>query len=239
MKMANSLARRIAEFDWQRISSDIDTTGYACIPDVLISAECERLIEGYDDQAFRKTVPMARYRFGQGEYKYWQYPLPDIVQTLRTKLFPFLVPIVNDWHEKLNIDQSFSTEFDQLQQRCHEHKQLKPTPLILKYGQGGYNTLHQDLYGSIFFPLQAVINLTEPGQDFDGGEFVLTEQIPRAQSRAIVLNPGRGDMVIFTTNYRPIKGSRGYYRAKMRHGVSEVRRGHRSTVGIIFHDAES
>ena len=234
------LSPRIAALEWDRIARDLDATGYAVVPSLLNRAECESLAACYDSpDVFRKTVVMARYRFGLGEYKYWQYPLPDIVQTLREGLYPYLAPIVNGWFRKLEISPELPGQFDQMQALCHRNGQKLPTPLILRYGKGGYNTLHQDLYGDVYFPVQAVINLSEPGEDFEGGEFVLTEQVPRAQSKAVVLSPRRGDMIIFTTNFRPVKGSRGYYRANMRHGVSELRKGSRTAVGIIFHDATS
>ena len=233
-------ATRIAELDWKAIAASLDERGYAIVPDLLAEFECRELIAGYDDaQAFRKTINMARYRFGSGEYKYWAYPLPDLVQELRRALYPNLAPIVNEWFRKLGIAPDLPTDFEGMQARCHDGGQTFPTPLMLKYGAGGYNTLHQDLYGEVYFPVQAVINLNQPGVDFDGGEFVVTEQLPRAQSRATVLTPNRGDMIIFTTNFRPVAGKRGYYRSRMKHGVSEVKSGHRHTLGIIFHDAET
>lgn len=231
---------RVASWDWARITEDLNRQGYAQISGVLTEAECNALAAGYDDDgAFRKTVPMKRYRFGLGEYKYWAYPLPDIMQELRQTLYPYLAPIMNDWFGKLGITPLLPLDFSEFQELCHTNGQKLPTPLILKYGKGGFNTLHQDLYGDVYFPVQTVINLSKPGEDFEGGTFVMTEQVPRAQSKAIVLNPKQGDMVIFTTNFRPVKGSRGYYRARMRHGVSEVERGERITTGIIFHDAVS
>jgi hypothetical protein len=234
------LPGRIASLDWDRIARDLDSTGYALVPKLLDQVECERLAVGYDSPgAFRKTVVMARYRFGLGEYKYWTYPLPEIVQTLRQGLYSHLAPIVNGWLRKLGITPDLPEQFDQMRALCHGKGQTLPTPLILRYGKGGFNTLHRDLYGEVYFPVQAVINLSEPGVDFEGGEFVLTEQVPRAQSKAMVLSPRRGDMIIFTTNFRPVKGSRGYYRASVRHGVSEVRSGSRTAVGIIFHEATS
>jgi len=234
------LSQRIAALDWDSIAQSLDATGHAVIPKLLDRSECYNLLVGYDSPgAFRKTVVMARYRFGLGEYKYWQYPLPNIVQTLRQELYPRLVPIVNGWFRKLSITPELPDQFDQMQALCRRNGQKLPTPLILRYGEGGFNTLHQDLYGEVFFPVQAVINLSEPREDFEGGEFVLTEQVPRAQSKATVLSPRRGDMIIFTTSFRPVKGLRGYYRANMRHGVSELRSGSRTAVGIIFHEATS
>lgn len=182
---------------------------------------------------------MERYRFGLGEYKYFNYPLPDLIQTIRKTIYPSLAPIANYWMKVLNIDTKFPDTFQELQARCHANNQLKPTVLILKYGKGGHNTLHQDLYGDVYFPIQTVLFLNKPDEDFTGGEFVLTQQTPRAQSKVIVLKPKKGDMLIFTTNFRPVKGSKGYYRVNMKHGVSEIQSGERHTLGIIFHDALS
>jgi hypothetical protein len=184
-------------------------------------------------------VVMARYRFGFGEYKYFNYPLPNSIQTIRATVYPHLAPIANAWFKVLNIDKQFPTEHEVLLQQCHENNQNKATVLILKYGKGGFNTLHQDLYGDVYFPMQTVLFLNEPDKDFTGGEFVLTQQIPRAQSKAIVLKPKKGDALIFTTNFKPEKGSKGYYRVNMKHGVSEIIEGERHTLGIIFHDALS
>ncbi|MGH1353164.1 MAG: 2OG-Fe(II) oxygenase, partial [Methyloligellaceae bacterium] len=214
--------------------------GVASVPGFICKSQCQKLIEGYHSpNRYRKTVDMERYRFGLGEYKYFDYPLPHFIQVLRESIYPYLVPVANRWMSVLSIEKQFPSTFQALQDECHANHQLKPTALILKYGQGGFNTLHQDLYGEIYFPLQAVICLNEPGVDYSGGEFVMTQQVPRAQSKAIVLHPKQGDLMFFTTNFRPIKGTRGYYRASMRHGVSEVIHGTRHTLGIIFHDAVS
>ena len=180
---------------------------------------------------------MERHRFGLGEYKYFSYPLPEVIASVRQEIYPYLSAIANTWMKALNINVLFPKQLEQLHEQCRTNNQIKPTVLILKYGKGGFNTLHQDLYGDIYFPLQAVVMLTQPETDYTGGEFVLTEQVPRAQSKAIVLKPNKGDMLIFTTNFRPAKGSKGYYRAAMRHGVSEVHNGNRMAMGIIFHDA--
>jgi hypothetical protein len=180
---------------------------------------------------------MKRYRFGSGEYKYFSYPLPAVVQTIRETIYPKLAPIANDWMKVLKIDRKFPGTLPALLKLSHQHNQIKSTPLILKYGQGGYNTLHQDLYGEIWFPLQTVLFLSDPDSDYRGGDFILIQQTPRAQSRAIVLKPGKGDLLIFTTQFRPVKGSKGYYRANIKHGVSEVHSGERYTLGVIFHDA--
>lgn len=235
-----NLFQKAGPSDWEQITRNLNEKGYALIPGWLTEEQCRTLIENYNEtSAYRKTVVMERYRFGMGEYKYFDYPLPRIVQATREEIYPKLVPLANLWMKVLGTDVRFPGTHPELQQQCHENGQLKPTPLILKYGPGGYNTLHQDLYGDVFFPLQAVLFLNQAGSDYDGGEFVLTEQVPRAQSRAIVLRPGKGDMLIFTTNFRPAKGKKGYYRIHMRHGVSEITRGERHTLGIIFHDAVS
>lgn len=229
---------RVADVDWQMITEQMDEKGYALVSRFLPSQSCDDLIRNYNNSdLYRKTITMERHRFGLGEYKYFRYPLPDLIQTIRTAIYPKLAPIANSWMNMLNIETHFPGKFDELQKLCHDHDQIKPTVLILKYGKGGHNTLHQDLYGDIFFPFQLVFFLNEPEVDYTGGEFVLTEQIPRAQSKAIVLKPHKGDMLIITTNFRPIKGSKGYFRTQIRHGVSEVHEGERHTLGIIFHDA--
>ena len=233
-------AIKIASIDWQSITREMHDKGFAIIPNFLTTGQCEELKENYDSpNRYRKTVVMERYRFGLGEYKYFNYPLPDLIQTIRENVYPKLAPVANAWMKALNIDKHFPETFKELQALCHANNQLKTTVLILKYGKGGYNTLHQDLYGDIYFPLQAVLFLNEPDEDFTGGEFVLTQQTPRAQSKAIVLKPKKGDMLIITTNFRPVKGIKGYYRVNMKHGVSEVYSGERHTLGIIFHDALS
>lgn len=231
---------KLAAIDWQSVTEDMNEKGFALVPQLLSHEQCTGLIRNYDNvNAYRKIVVMERYRFGLGEYKYFNYPLPDLIQTIRENVYQKLAPIANGWMKVLNIDQRFPNTFEELQILCHKNKQLKPTVLILKYGKGGHNTLHQDLYGDIFFPIQAVLFLNQTNEDFTGGEFVLTQQTPRAQSKAIVLNPGKGDMLIFTTNFKPVKGAKGYYRVNMKHGVSEVHEGERHTLGIIFHDALS
>ena len=236
--MNKNIDERISDVDWQKVREELNEKGYSLISKFLSAYACKELIDEYDEPDFyRKIITMERYRFGLGEYKYFKYPLPDLIQTIRTTVYPKIVPIANSWMEALNLKRHFPEEFEELQRLCHDNNQTKPTVLILKYGKGGYNTLHQDLYGEIFFPLQLVIFLNEPEEEYIGGEFVLTQQIPRAQSKVIVLRPRKGDMLIITTNFRPIKGSRGYYQAQMRHGVSEVHDGKRYTLGIIFHDA--
>jgi len=236
--MSHSIETQLTAVDWQSVSQDLHEKGYAVIRQLLLPEHCIDLIEQYADAGlYRKTIAMERYRFGVGEYKYFHYPLPPLLQTMRTDFYAHLVSVANAWMNVLKIDRQFPPTHEELLARCREQGQHMPTVLILKYGTGGYNTLHQDLYGDIYFPLQAVLFLNEPGDDYTGGEFVMTQQTPRAQSRAIVLQPRRGDVLIATTNFRPVKGSKGYYRAAMKHGVSEVHTGKRYTLGIIFHDA--
>jgi len=230
--------QRIDRLHWTGLTTDMNELGFASSPKVLTNKECDELIRQYNNEAlYRKTINMERYRFGLGEYKYYQYPLPDLIQQVRENMYPKLAPIANNWMKVLNIDQHFPESLPQLLERCHNHNQTKPTPLILQYGKGGYNTLHQDLYGEVYFPIQLVLFLNEPEEDYEGGEFVLIEQRPRAQSKAVVLKPRKGDMLLFTTNFRPVKGSKGYYRVNMKHGVSELTAGKRHTLGVIFHDA--
>jgi hypothetical protein len=232
------MKQRIEQLDWDQISAQLNDSGYALVSDVITATECNDLAMGYDNkELYRKTINMERYRFGMGEYKYFNYPLPPVIEQMRQSVYPYLAPIANNWMKVLNILKQFPSIHTELVEECHTHQQIKPTPLILRYDKGGYNTLHQDLYGEIFFPMQLVLFLDEPGKDYGGGEFVLIEQRPRAQSKAIVLKPRKGDMLIFTTNFRPVKGSKGYYRVNMKHGVSEVTSGRRHTLGIIFHDA--
>ena len=227
---------KLDNINWKAVTEAMHAQGYAVVKDVLSAKECDGLVKAYNEpDLYRKTISMERYRFGQGEYKYFSYPLPPLIQQLREQVYPQLAPIANDWMRVLKIPTVYPVEFEALQAICREHQQTQPTVLVLQYGRGGHNTLHQDLYGDFFFPFQLVVGLSE---DYTGGEFVLMEQRPRAQSKAIVLRPGKGDMVIFTTNFRPAKSATGYYRANMKHGVSEVRNGNRYTLGIIFHDAK-
>ncbi|GAA4807482.1 2OG-Fe(II) oxygenase [Olivibacter ginsenosidimutans] len=231
---------KIIALDWPNISNSLHQNGFVLIPRLLVKEQCEQLKRSYHQEGqYRKTVIMERHRFGLGEYKYFNYPLPSLIEEIRTTIYPYLAPIANTWFKALHLDQQFPLSHAELLAQCHDHNQKQATALLLKYGEGGYNTLHQDLYGTVYFPLQLVLFLTEPEEDFSGGEFVLMEQIPRAQSKAIVLTPRKGDALIFTTNFRPIKGAKGYYRANMKHGVSEVHQGERYTLGIIFHDAIS
>ncbi|MBV8327715.1 2OG-Fe(II) oxygenase [Chryseobacterium sp.] len=230
--------QRIKNTDWQDITEKMHQKGYAVISNLLSDDECEMLKSGYNYSGlYRKTVVMARHRFGSGEYKYYDYPLPDLIQTLRTHIYTHLAPIANSWFKALHIGTEFPPEHETFLKQCHNNGQKKATALILKYETGGFNTLHQDLYGDIYFPIQMVLFLSEPEKDFTGGEFVITQHIPRAQSKAIVLQPKKGDILIFTTNFKPEKGVKGYYRVNMKHGVSELKEGCRYTLGIIFHDA--
>jgi len=232
------MKQHIEQLDWNTISNQLNEHGYALVKQVITTDECDGLAKGYDQNVlYRKTINMERYRFGQGEYKYFNYPLPAVIEQVRHSVYPYLVPVANNWMRVLNVNKQFPSALAELLDECHAHQQTRPTPLILRYDKGGYNTLHQDLYGEIYFPMQLVLFLDEPGKDYEGGEFVLIEQRPRAQSKAIVLRPQKGDMLIFTTNFRPVKGTKGYYRVNMKHGVSELTSGRRHTLGIIFHDA--
>jgi hypothetical protein len=223
---------------WSTIAEQLDHTGSATLPALLSHAECDQVSSMYDGaDAFRSTVVMARHNFGRGEYRYFAYPLPQVVQRLRDALYPPLASIANTWHERLGLETRFPAEHADFLARCHSAGQQRPTPLLLRYGPGDYNCLHQDLYGEHIFPLQVAVLLSEPGADFDGGELVLTEQRPRMQSRVSVVPLAKGDAVIFAVHTRPVKGIRGEYRVHMRHGVSVLRAGRRHTLGVIFHDA--
>lgn len=230
---------RIEKLDWSRIYEELDARGCAIVAEGLLSAvECRHLVELYpEDAVFRSRVVMARHGFGRGEYKYFAYPLPPLIEGLRTALYPHLVPIANRWNEAMNLDVRYPPEHSELLARCHGAGQTRPTPLLLQYGPDDYNCLHQDLYGEHVFPLQVAILLSEPGRDFVGGELVITEQRPRMQSRAEVVPLRQGDAVVFAVHQRPVQGTRGVYRVNLRHGVSRIRSGARHTVGIIFHDA--
>jgi hypothetical protein len=229
---------RIETVDWTQVEADLDSRGWAMADRLLGPAECEALARYYgEDGRFRSTVTMARHGFGRGEYRYFAYPLPARVADLRTALYPRLAPIANRWNRTLGIDVDFPDDHAAFLARCHAAGQTRPTPLILRYGAGDYNCLHQDLYGEHVFPLQVAVLLDRPGEDFAGGEFLLTEQRPRMQSRGSVVPLAQGDAVIFAVNQRPVQGSRGPYRVTMRHGVSTIRSGQRHTLGIIFHDA--
>ncbi|MCG6574436.1 proline hydroxylase [Pseudomonas sp. AF32] len=225
--------------NWPDLEHSLDQDGSAVIRNLLPPTLCRRLSSLYaEPEHFRSRVIMARHGFGRGEYQYFRYPLPDIVQQLRQSLYPALVPMANRWNERMGIDVRYPDDHRTFLQRCHDAGQLRPTPLLLQYGPQDYNCLHQDLYGEQVFPLQVAILLSEPGLDFTGGEFVLTEQRPRMQSRPQVIGLKQGDAVVFAVHQRPVKGVRGYYRVNMRHGVSCVHSGRRHTLGIIFHDAQ-
>ncbi len=222
---------------WDALHEELDRTGFAATPPVLTREECEALAALYDADRFRSTVGMARHRFGEGEYKYFGHPLPDPIAELRRALYPHLAQAANRWAGFLGDDARYPATLEDFLAICHAAGQTKPTPLILRYGAGGYNALHQDLYGEVAFPFQALTVLSRKGEDFDGGESVLVEQRPRAQSRAHVISLGQGELLLFPTRHRPARGSRGHYRATVRHGVSTLTRGERLGLGVIFHDA--
>jgi len=227
------------ETDWRAVSAELDHRGHAILPGLMSPDACNTLVAMYDEnQPFRSRVIMAHHGYGQGEYKYFAYDLPPPVQRLRTTLYPPLAHIANNWARTLGWDVTYPDSHAAYLAACHAAGQLRPTPLLLRYGPGDYNCLHQDLYGDLVFPLQVAILLSRPGEDFEGGEFVLVEQRPRQQSRAEVVPLSQGDAVIFAVNHRPARGTRGPYRVAMRHGVSRLRAGHRHTLGIIFHDAK-
>lgn len=229
---------RLAAVDWAAVASDLDLQGFAVLPGLLQPEDCDRIAGLYDQPGgFRSQVIMARHGFGRGEYRYFSYPLPPMVQGLRERLWPYLAPIANRWQEAMGMAVRFPETHAGFLDRCHEAGQQRPTPLLLRYGPGDYNCLHQDLYGEHVFPLQAAVLLSEPGRDFEGGELVLTEQRPRMQSRVMVVPLRQGDGVVFAVNSRPVAGTRGIYRVTMRHGVSALRSGSRHTLGVIFHDA--
>jgi uncharacterized protein len=229
---------RVAALPWPRVLDELDAQGAAVLPALFTQSECAELVGLYErDSLFRSKVVMAHHGYGRGEYQYFEYPLPPLVSELRAAVYPELVPLANRWHEVLGFEPRFPAEHAAFIARCHSAGQTRPTPLILRYGAGDYNCLHQDLYGEHVFPLQLLVLLSEPGRDFAGGELVFTEQRPRLQSRPMVLQPGQGDAVVFAVRHRPVPGKRGTYRAQMRHGVSQLHRGQRHTLGVIFHDA--
>lgn len=225
--------------DWTAAAEALDSHGWAVLPALLAPETCVQVAGFYDEsERFRSQVIMARHGFGRGEYRYFAYPLPDPVQDLRTRLYPPLAAVANRWHARLGLERRFPPAHAAWLAECHAAGQTRPTPLLLRYGTGDYNCLHQDLYGDHVFPLQLAVLLSAPGRDFAGGEFVLTEQRPRMQSRAAVVPLAQGDAVVFAVNQRPVRGARGDYRVTMRHGVSAVHIGRRHTLGIIFHDAQ-
>ena len=233
------IAERVQAIDWGQVDGDLDARGSALIKGLLSPEESRSLAALYaEGERFRSRVVMARHGFGRGEYKYFAYPLPDLIRDLRAALYPRLSGIANRWNEAMGIDVRYPIEHADFLGRCHDAGQTRPTPLLLQYGAGDYNCLHQDLYGEHVFPLQVAILLSEPGRDFTGGEFVLTEKRPRMQSRPEVVPLRQGDAVAFAVHHRPVRGTRGVYRVNLRHGVSQVRSGHRYTAGVIFHDAQ-
>jgi uncharacterized protein len=238
--MSANIQKRIDALDWNKTEESVSARGYAVTDPILMPEECASIVSLYNEPTrFRSQVIMERHRFGVGDYKYFANPLPEIVADLRTSAYSYLAPIANQWAQAFGEPKPpFPLDHTAFLQICHKAGQTKPTPLVLHYEAGGYNCLHQDLYGEIAFPLQMVFLLGQPGRDWEGGEFLLVEQQPRAQSKAEVVAASQGQAIIFTTRYRPVKGSRGYYRVNLRHGVSRVHRGTRHILGIIFHDAK-
>ena len=235
---AENAVARVNALDWRQIGRHLDEQGSALLQGILSSEECLALAALYAEESiFRSRVVMGRHGFGRGEYKYFSYPLPRLIQSLRTALYPRLAPIANRWNIAMGIEVRYPESHDTFIRRCHDAGQTRPTPLLLQYGEGDFNCLHQDLYGEHVFPIQVAILLSEPQRDFTGGEFVLTEQRPRMQSRPEVVPLRQGDAVAFAVHHRPVQGTRGAYRVNLRHGVSRLRSGQRHTVGIIFHDA--
>jgi uncharacterized protein len=233
-----SAETRVAAYAWQSIAEELDDAGCAILRALLSREECLAIAALYSDEShFRSRVHMARHGFGKGEYRYFKYPLPDLIDGLRTALYPRLAPIANEWNARMKLDERYPEDHAAFLKRCHEAGQMRPTPLLLRYVPGDFNCLHQDLYGALAFPMQITILLSQPGKDFTGGELVLTEQRPRMQSRAEVVPLKQGDAVAFAVHHRPVQGSKGNYRVKLRHGVSRIRSGLRFTAGIIFHDA--
>lgn len=229
----------VEEISWEQVVQDLDSQGNAVIKSILSAGECDNVRALYPERKlFRSEVIMERHGFGRGEYRYFRYPLPALIATLRTSLYPHLVPIANRWNEVLGIDARYPARHADYIRRCHQAGQDKPTPLILKYETDDYNCLHQDLYGEHIFPLQVAVLLSEPERDFTGGEFMMTEQRPRMQSRPIVVPLRKGDGVVFAVHHRPVQGKKSVYRVNLRHGVSRLRSGSRHTLGIIFHDAQ-
>jgi uncharacterized protein len=229
---------RIGKYDWNDLGTDLDTFGCAVIPNLLMPEECSAIAALYPhEEHFRSHIVMARHGFGKGEYRYFSYPLPDLLGGLRTALYARLAPVANEWNARMGDENRYPAEHQDYLKTCHDAGQRRPTPLLLQYGAGDFNALHQDLYGELAFPIQVAVLLSEPGRDFTGGEFVLTEQRPRMQSRAEVVPLTQGDAVAFAVHNRPVRGAKGNYRVNLRHGVSRIRSGRRHTVGLIFHDA--
>jgi hypothetical protein len=238
-KATAPISDRLADLDWQSLTVSLDAQGYALTPPLLRPDECARLASLYDIRDhFRSRIEMARFGYGLGEYKYFSYPLPDLVAELREAVYPRLAPLANRWMAALKLEAIFPESLNGFLALCRQHDQTRPTPLMLRYDTGGYNCMHQDLYGEIFFPLQVTCLLNKREYDFTGGEFLLAEQRPRAQSRCEAISLEQGQTIIFATRWRPVKGIRGFYRVNVRHGVSTIRSGHRTTLGIIFHEAK-
>ena len=238
VRPAGTATGRVDGLDWAAVRAGLDELGSAAAGRVLTTAECRSLAGMYDDaDRFRTTVDMARHRFGEGEYRYFDRPLPGLVAELRAAFWPHLLPVARDWAGRLGRPAPWPDDLDDWLARCHDAGQVRPTPLMLRYGPGDWNALHRDLYGDLVFPLQVVVGLDRPGDDYTGGEFVMTEQRPRAQSRATAATIDRGEALVFTTSDRPVRTARGWSAAPLRHGVSVVRSGHRRTLGLIFHDA--
>jgi hypothetical protein len=239
IRPSSEIAARVDAIDWTQATAELDAQGCVLLKGLLSRDECGALAALYaDDKHFRSRIVMARHGFGRGEYKYFSYPLPELITELRPALYEQLRDIANRWNEAMGIDIRYPQGHEAFLKRCHAAGQTRPTPLLLQYGAGDYNCLHQDLYGEHVFPLQVAILLSEPGRDFSGGEFVLTEQRPRMQSRPEVVPLAQGDAVAFAVHHRPVQGTRGFYRVNLRHGVSRIRSGHRHTLGVIFHDAK-
>lgn len=223
----------------QNINNQLNEKGYACIGKILSDSDCDRVASWYEDEnLFRATIEMERFRFGKGTYKYFKYPLPEMVADLRSSYYQKLVVAANAWMSDLNVQYEYPPDYDDFIQVNQRHRQVRPTPLLLKYEAGGFNRLHQDRYGEIYFPFQLVVVLSQQHVDFEGGQFVLTESVPRTQARAHVCSPDKGEAIIFTTQYRPVRGTRGYFRSTFKHGVSDITSGTRFALGVIFHDAE-
>ena len=239
LETSRHVLAQVESLNWQNVAADLHQSGNALLKAIFTSQDCEVLAGLYgNDEYFRSRVVMSRHGFGRGEYKYFKYPLPDVLQGLRTTLYEKLAPIANQWNQQMGIEVRYPAEHADFITRCHKAGQLKPTPLLLRYGGGDYNCLHQDLYGEHVFPIQVAFLLSEPERDFAGGEFVLTEQRPRMQTRPEVVPLRQGDAVAFAVHHRPVQGTRGSYRVNLRHGVSRLRSGQRYTVGVIFHDAK-
>jgi uncharacterized protein len=237
--MDTAISQRVASLDWATLRESLQQYGYALTPALLTPSECTALVNLYpSEKAFRSHIIMSRYRFGRGDYKYFDYPLPAIVQQLREHSYPHLVPLANEWNQALGLSDVFPERHSSFLDTCANHGQTRATPLLLHYENGDFNCLHQDVYGAVAFPLQLTCFLSQPGADYEGGEFVIVEQQPRAQSKAEVITAQQGQILIFATRYRPVKGSRGFYRASLRHGVSRLKRGVRFTLGVIYHDSQ-